>query len=374
MGSEIIATSGYGICSSYIIPILDMAEAEYQIERDDLLKVIGLKSSFTDESPHFLPLYHFTALLLFLYHVTGDRDLTLKIGHFVQIRSAHLLGYLMANCENFWELAGHLATYEAIASNLGKTSFSMEKDNILINFKLPADESRWSNSLLNQLSRELLISGIINIGRSILDDHGALLEVRFPYSKPENHRSYERYLHCPVSFNSQKPGILLNRRILSAKIKGADPAFKQLMERQTQALLTTLDKSLLLPVIARKIISKELESQDFSQEKVSSTLGITTRCFHNRLKKQNLTFRGLVDDVRRSKSFHLLLYKQTSLADISLRLGFADQSAFTRAFKRWSDTNPGDFRSRFHNRYYKNNFALRQVRHANNRTDTKHIK
>jgi AraC-like DNA-binding protein len=33
-----------------------------------------------------------------------------------------------------------------------------------------------------------------------------------------------------------------------------------------------------------------------------------------------------------------------SLADIAFLLGFADQSAFTRAFRRWTDDTPSAFR------------------------------
>ena len=39
-----------------------------------------------------------------------------------------------------------------------------------------------------------------------------------------------------------------------------------------------------------------------------------------------------------------LLRKQPRLADVADALGFSDESAFTKAFRRWSGVTPGQFR------------------------------
>jgi AraC-like DNA-binding protein len=55
---------------------------------------------------------------------------------------------------------------------------------------------------------------------------------------------------------------------------------------------------------------------------------------------------GLIDKVRCEASLSSLREKDLSLKGISLRLGYLDQAAFTRAFRRWTGTTPGKYRAR----------------------------
>jgi AraC-like DNA-binding protein len=57
-----------------------------------------------------------------------------------------------------------------------------------------------------------------------------------------------------------------------------------------------------------------------------------------------LTFQILTENTRRDLAEGLLRDAGTSLAEIAFLTGFSDQSAFTRAFKRWTGTTPARFR------------------------------
>lgn len=58
-----------------------------------------------------------------------------------------------------------------------------------------------------------------------------------------------------------------------------------------------------------------------------------------------LTPRQLALKVRLDEALHLLATTDASLADIALRTGFCDQSAFTRHFRRLTGLPPGAFRA-----------------------------
>ena len=51
------------------------------------------------------------------------------------------------------------------------------------------------------------------------------------------------------------------------------------------------------------------------------------------------------DGVRKELAMGWLAEPQLSFADIALKLGFADTSSFYKAFRKWSGTNPGHYRS-----------------------------
>ena len=61
------------------------------------------------------------------------------------------------------------------------------------------------------------------------------------------------------------------------------------------------------------------------------------------LEAFGVTFSGLADEARFEAAQSLLL-KDKRIAEVAAVLGFAEQSAFTRAFMRGSGTTPGRWR------------------------------
>ena len=63
-----------------------------------------------------------------------------------------------------------------------------------------------------------------------------------------------------------------------------------------------------------------------------------------RLADEGQSFQSAVDAARRELSRQLLRETDYSLAEITFLTGFAKQSGFTRAFKRWSGQMPRSYR------------------------------
>lgn len=78
---------------------------------------------------------------------------------------------------------------------------------------------------------------------------------------------------------------------------------------------------------------------------VARGLGLGTRTLQRRLSDRGCTFQSLVDEARRQLAQQLVGGSRYSLSEIAFLTGFSEQSAFTRAFKRWSGQTPGAYRS-----------------------------
>jgi AraC-like DNA-binding protein len=78
---------------------------------------------------------------------------------------------------------------------------------------------------------------------------------------------------------------------------------------------------------------------------VAEALALSTRSLHRKLAEVGRTFHDVVSEFRRAEAERLLSQGKASLSDVALRLGFADQSAFSRAFKRWTERSPSEWRS-----------------------------
>ena len=77
---------------------------------------------------------------------------------------------------------------------------------------------------------------------------------------------------------------------------------------------------------------------------VAATLAMGPRTLQRRLSERGKTYQALVDEARRQLAQQLVSGSRYSLSEIAFLTGFSEQSAFTRAFKRWSGQTPGAYR------------------------------
>lgn len=74
------------------------------------------------------------------------------------------------------------------------------------------------------------------------------------------------------------------------------------------------------------------------------SIGVSERTLSRRLAELDLGIRDVGDRVRQRLARQLIAQPRTSLNDISTRLGFSDQSSFSRHFKRWFGESPARYR------------------------------
>jgi len=97
---------------------------------------------------------------------------------------------------------------------------------------------------------------------------------------------------------------------------------------------------------ARVTIIDQLPDGEPSRREVASELAMSERTLARRLSDRDYTFSSLVDEVRGQLAKEYLRQSRFSVTDVAFLLGFSDQSNFARAFKRWTDQSPSEFRSR----------------------------
>lgn len=80
-------------------------------------------------------------------------------------------------------------------------------------------------------------------------------------------------------------------------------------------------------------------------EALAQRLCMSASTLRRRLAEEGQTYQGLKDSVRKELAIVWLAEPAISFADIAARLGFADTSSFYKAFRKWSGSNPGHYRS-----------------------------
>jgi AraC-like DNA-binding protein len=83
--------------------------------------------------------------------------------------------------------------------------------------------------------------------------------------------------------------------------------------------------------------------QSLTLDAVAANFNLSSRSLQRKLKEEGVTYQQIVEEVRRKLAINYLT-SNYSIKDISHILGYNEQSAFVRAFKRWTKKTPMEYR------------------------------
>jgi AraC-like DNA-binding protein len=93
----------------------------------------------------------------------------------------------------------------------------------------------------------------------------------------------------------------------------------------------------------RELVAAELGAcRPVDKTVIARHLGLHPKALTRRLAARNTTFGRLVDGERHDRSRRLLANGRP-VDEVARRVGYADTSAFSRAFKRWSGATPAAY-------------------------------
>jgi AraC-like DNA-binding protein len=77
---------------------------------------------------------------------------------------------------------------------------------------------------------------------------------------------------------------------------------------------------------------------------VAAMLHLSPRVLRRRRAEEGVSYRVLLDGVRQKLAEELLIHGRLTVEEIAQRLGYAETSSFTHAFRRWNGVGPRAFR------------------------------
>lgn len=95
----------------------------------------------------------------------------------------------------------------------------------------------------------------------------------------------------------------------------------------------------------RAAIGYALEAEALCGERVAQAMGVSFRTMQRRLSSEGSNFRALCEELRAAHA-RWLLERGLRVEDAARKAGYADSSAFHRAFRRWQGESPGAFARR----------------------------
>jgi AraC-like DNA-binding protein len=90
----------------------------------------------------------------------------------------------------------------------------------------------------------------------------------------------------------------------------------------------------------RSALSYNLRNGKTALTHLAAQLAMSRRSLQREIFVHGMTFRSLLDEARHERALALLQDRSLSMTEVAARLGYADATAFSRAFQRWTGRPP----------------------------------
>ncbi|RZU38683.1 AraC-like DNA-binding protein [Fluviicoccus keumensis] len=264
--------------------------------------------------------------------------LGLEIGRCIRPHHIGVVGYVAMYSGTAMHALMRFNRLEPLLHNLTPSAVSVEGDDVVLT---------WDHGDSTLVVDELLAAGLYTLLCQFLEGcEKPVARVEFRYPPPPDTSPYEAFFGLPPVFNALRQAIHLPVRCLNQSLNRYDPFLVQLLEQQAEAALKSIPTSdALLQSLQQQIMSVLQDGQP-ELAYVAERLGISERSLYRQLRERGLRYKQVLNSLRYELAKDYLRNPLLALPEIALLLGFAEQSAFSRAFKSWSGMSPLRYRRR----------------------------
>lgn len=168
------------------------------------------------------------------------------------------------------------------------------------------------------------------------------LRVSFQHSMPADPQPAEQFFQAPVAYQQPLNALYFDPAVLQLPTAIRDTAYAPLIHAYLEQMRPLMEQDIVAST--RQLIGKLLATGRCSRENVADCLHLHPRTYQRRLRETGMTFNQLLDDYRKTLGLELLNRENMPLVRIADVLGYADQSSFHQAFRRWTGTTPLKYR------------------------------
>lgn len=267
----------------------------------------------------------------------ADPAVGLAIGSRVAPRHVGVLGYLVLSCQNLGEALARFARYQRLVYDVNPFNIRVDEKGMELSWGIEYGKT-------GVLADDSSIAALVSFVRVLTNQPLYPSYVSFVNPTPDNLQHYEDFFHCPVKFEDDATRVCFPLEYLATPLLHSDPTLLDLLSQQAETLLLVLPKADAFEEKLQQMIVQCLHEGEPTLPAVSAHLALSTRTLQRRLQERGLVFQDILEHTRRELALRYLEDKSLSLTDIALLLGYSEQSAFNRAFKRWYEQPPKSYR------------------------------
>ncbi|MCC1496102.1 AraC family transcriptional regulator [Alcanivorax sp. 1008] len=326
------------ITSLYVYKVV--GQATPGVETRDLMGGLGLPVDGPIDPTRMVSsseFYDFFATLV-------DRDpdgllLPLKIGSAMRSDEYGAFGLAWKSAPTLWDSYTRAGRYGHVLGSA--ETYSLEETAKGFFFNL---EKAGGNSSGMLLSNEASMAAVNAISKEVSSSSFMPLAIFFKHAPRGDVGVYESHFGCPVYFESGRDALLVSKEAIETPNKLGDESIARFFDQYLEQQLNSRAAHSVLQQQVRRAVANVLSEGVPKLSRIASELNLGPRTLQRRLSEEGHSFQNVVDMAQKDLAQRLLRETDYSLAEVAFLTGFAEQSTFTRAFKRWAGQTPRSYR------------------------------
>lgn len=277
------------------------------------------------------------SVLIACQEVAQSPTLGIEEGRAVQMADHGLLGWLMSSAANLREAMQALNKFSSLRTGIWTDLLLFDDKGawIVVEPAFPLGDVK---ALLLDHFAGVMSRIFASISNGPLD----LVRYEVPWAPPAWRNAYHAVAGTVV-FNAERPAFWLPDEMLDKP----NPIASRLDFREAWELCETklklVNETKTLGAKLRHLL--ERTDTDWTDKvALAARVGVSPTTLFRYLRREGVTFSQVKDEVRQKRALWYLEYSTLSIAEIACTLGYATESNFSRAFRRWMGMAPFVYR------------------------------
>ena len=277
-----------------------------------------------------------------------QEGLGLWLGQQAKLSHFGVLGYVLATSENVLEAIKSGFKHLCLNGPIFSVVLIQDSDEAVIRIENSLDIGE-----MLPFCCEYFFSSLVSLFYQLTRQNLQLNDLCFSYleptySLPVNGDKYRQRFGCNVTFAQTFCELRFSSAVLFEPLPSHDATTLEHYLASCHSIMASLGSSSVLSNQVKAMLYREL-GQFPSIEQLADEFGCSSRTLRRDLSKEKTSYHELLAEVRKELAKELLLSSDMSVEDIGERLGYSDSANFRRAFKRWMNQSPAEFRQRLSN-------------------------
>ena len=214
----------------------------------------------------------------------------------------------------------------------------------------PSETKIVSNHPLNHMdggrSAEIGSALTSRLFSEFLGISGCFERITFSHEPHYDVAHYVDYFGVPVDFNACEISLIIRPEKLDERIKQANVELFNYVQTHLSGIKKQIEAAKEPKELKalRKAAAENAQSGVFNAASVAAAANMSVRTAQRIAAEHGTTVQGLIDKVREHRATELLCDNHNDIGSIAFLLGYSDERAFRRAFQRWTEKTPSDYR------------------------------
>lgn len=307
----------------------------------DALALLGKAPSFIEGQVARYPVANFSNDLRKAAEVLGSETVGLDAGQTILPRHAGVLGFVARHSGQLAQALLRLERYSRLVYDGNVMSVSSKGDETTLSWG-------YQHGRAGQQVDAFLMAALVTQVRQMAGVDLPVNSISFVNPKPATVSRYEEFFRCRVQFDADHTSIGLKSSYLLLPVPNPNTELCAELDEQARQMLAGLPIMSNVEADVRNVLPALIRTDSANLVNVAEKMCCSERTLQRRLRLEGVKFQDVLDKSRLELAQYYLRKPELDVTEVALLCGYAEHSAFTRAFTRWTEYSPSEYRKHLH--------------------------